>query len=48
MDELIVIAPEDDHDEAKAFAARVGARLSLVGGPSEIPEVLARALEPIA
>ena len=48
MDELVVIAPEEDHDEAKAFAARVGARLALVGGPSEIPEVLARVLEPIA
>lgn len=48
MDELIVIAPEEDHDEAKAFAARVGARLALVGGPSEIPDVLARVLEPTA
>jgi Mg-chelatase subunit ChlD len=48
MDELVVIAPEEDHDEAQAFAARVGARLALVGGPSEIPEVLARVLEPIA
>lgn len=45
FDELVVIAPEDDHDEAKAFAERVGARLALVGGPSEIPEVLATALE---
>jgi hypothetical protein len=26
----------------------VGARIALVGGPSEIPEVLARVLEPIA
>lgn len=48
MDELIVIAPSEDHDEAQAFAARVGARLALVNGPSEIPEVLAQALEPIA
>lgn len=48
MEELVVIAPEDDHDEATAFAARVGARIALVGGPSEIPEVLARVLEPIA
>ena len=48
MDELIVIAPAEDHDEAQAFAARVGARLALVNGPSEIPEVLAQALEPIA
>jgi hypothetical protein len=48
MEELVVIAPEEDHDEATAFAARVGARIALVGGPSEIPEVLARVLEPIS
>jgi len=40
-----VIAPREDHDEARAFANRVGARLALVGGPSEIPEVIAFALE---
>ncbi len=45
MEELIVIAPREDHDEARAFANRVGARLALVGGPSEIPEVIAFALE---
>jgi GGDEF domain-containing protein len=45
MDELVIIAPAEDHDEAKAFAERVGARLTLVSGPSEIPEVLARVLE---
>lgn len=45
FDELIVIAPHDDHDEAQAFAGRVGARLALVSGPSDIPSVLAQALE---
>jgi GGDEF domain-containing protein len=45
MDEVIVIAPEEDHDEAQAFADRIGARIALVSGPSEIPEVLARVLE---
>lgn len=45
LDELIVIAPRDDHDEAKVFAASCAARLFLVGGPSEIPSVLAEALE---
>jgi len=45
MDELVVIAPYEDHDEAKVFAERVGAKLALVNGPSEIPEVLARVLE---
>jgi imidazole glycerol phosphate synthase subunit HisF len=47
VDELIVIAPQDDHDEAQAFASRVGARLALVSGPSEIPSVLAQALEAV-
>lgn len=45
FDELIVIAPRQDHDEAQAFANRVGARFAVVGGPSEIPSVLAQALE---
>lgn len=45
LDELIVIAPRDDHDEATVFAASCGARIFLVGGPSEIPSVLAEALE---
>ena len=45
VDELVIIAPEGDHDEAKVLAGRVGARLVTVSGPSEIPEVLARALE---
>jgi len=48
LDELIVIAPRADHEEATIFAARVGARLALVDGPSGIPEVLAQALEQTA
>lgn len=45
LEELIVIAPRDDHDEAQAFSSQCGARMVLVGGPSEIPSVLAQALE---
>ena len=45
VDELVIVAPSEDHDEARALAGRVGARLVLVAGPSEIPEALARALE---
>ena len=48
FDELVVIAPREDHEEATAFARRVGARLALVGGPSEVPAVLAAALEHVA
>ena len=45
VEELVIVAPVDDHDEARALAGRVGARLVLIGGPSEVPEALARALE---
>jgi Mg-chelatase subunit ChlD len=44
LDELVVVAPADDADEARAFAARVGARLVTVEGPSDIPDALERAL----
>lgn len=44
-DELVIIAPRADPDEAAAFAGRTGARLVLVGGPGEIPAALERALE---
>ena len=45
IDELVVVAPAEDHDEATAFAARVGARLVLIDGPSDIPDALASALD---
>jgi Mg-chelatase subunit ChlD len=42
--EVVVVAPESDSDEARAFATRAGARLVTVGGPSEIPAALSAAL----
>lgn len=45
LDELVVIAPADDHDEALQFVSNTGARLVLVDGPSSIPDAIARALE---
>lgn len=45
VDELVIIAPAEDHDEATALASRTGARIVLVEGPSDIPGALARALE---
>ena len=45
VDELVIIAPSEDHDEATALASRVGARIVLVDGPSGIPSALAMALE---
>ncbi|MFM7684340.1 MAG: VWA domain-containing protein [Actinomycetota bacterium] len=45
LDEVVVIAPESDDEEARVFAARVGARLTTVGGPSQVAEALGRALD---
>ncbi len=44
LDELCIIAPDGDADEARALAISVGARLVTVDGPSQIPEALAAAL----
>ena len=45
LPEVVVIAPEADADEARAFASRAGARLVTVSGPSEIPAALSAALQ---
>jgi Mg-chelatase subunit ChlD len=45
LDELVIIAPESDDEEAQAFAARVGARITTVSGPSQVAEALGRALD---
>ena len=44
LDELVIIAPEGDSDEADAFARRVGARLATASGPSSVAEALAQVL----
>lgn len=44
LDELVIIAPEGDDEEARAFAASVGASLATIAGPSDIPSALARLL----
>ncbi len=44
LDELVVVAPDTDSDEARTFAEQVGARFVTVAGPSDIPEALAAAL----
>jgi len=45
LEELVIIAPAGDHDEAEAFAHRVGARVTTVSGPSAVPEAISRVLE---
>ena len=44
LDELVVIAPAADDEEARQFAARTGARLVTIDGPSDIPDALSAAL----
>lgn len=45
LDEVVVIAPDSDDDEAQAFAARIGARITTVAGPSEVAEAIGRVLD---
>lgn len=45
LDELIVIAPEGDSDDAAELAESVGARWTTVDGPSSIVGAIARVLE---
>ena len=42
LDELWIVAPEADSDEAEALAAAVGAPLVTVAGPSSVPDAFAR------
>lgn len=44
LDELTVIAPAADADEAAAFAAATGARIATIEGPSGIPAAFAAVL----
>jgi Mg-chelatase subunit ChlD len=45
VDELVIIAPEGDSDEAEALAATVGARLATAAGPSTVADALALVLD---
>ncbi len=45
LEELVVIAPEGDSDEAEAFARRAGARLTTVAGPSAVADAISAALD---
>jgi hypothetical protein len=45
LDELVIIAPEGDADDALAFGRAVGARVVTVAGPSQIPAALSAALD---
>jgi Mg-chelatase subunit ChlD len=44
LDELVIVAPEGDLDDALALAGQAGARCIAISGPSAIPEVFASLL----
>ena len=45
LDELCVIAPTDDSEDAEDFARRVGATLATVEEPTDIPAAFLRVLD---
>ena len=45
LDELIVLAPADDLDDARDLADAVGGRCVAVSGPAAVPDALAEALQ---
>ena len=44
LDELLVIAPAEDADQARELASATGARLVTVTGPSDVARALLEAL----
>lgn len=42
LDELVILAPVDDDDDARQLGSAVGARVTTVRGPSDIPDAFAR------
>ena len=45
LDELVIVAPESDAEEAMELGRRSGARVTTVAGPSDAAAGLARALD---
>ena len=45
LEELVIIAPSGDDEEARSLGARTGARIATVGGPSDVPRAIAEVLD---
>jgi Mg-chelatase subunit ChlD len=45
LDELLIIAPEGDSDEAQKLAQAVGAKIACVAGPAQVADALATLLD---
>ena len=45
LDELVILAPVDDDADARQLGVTVGARVTAVNGPSDIPDAFARVFD---
>jgi Mg-chelatase subunit ChlD len=45
LEELVIVAPESDDEEARALAGAVGARITTVSGPSDAAAAVGRVLD---
>ena len=45
LDEVVILAPVGDDVEARALASRVGARVTVIDGPSDVPAALRTVLD---
>jgi Mg-chelatase subunit ChlD len=45
LDELCIVAPRDDGDDASALAVAAGAAWTMLAGPSDVPRALASLLD---
>ncbi|MEZ5167835.1 MAG: hypothetical protein R2695_15630 [Acidimicrobiales bacterium] len=48
LDELCIIAPADDADDAVAFARATGAAFATIAGPTDIPAAFAAVLSGVS
>ncbi len=45
LDELVILAPDGDDKDARQLGIAIGARVTTVGGPSDIPDAFARVFD---
>ena len=45
LDEIVIVAPDEDAEDARQLADSIGARFTTVSGPSDVAAALSRALD---
>ncbi len=45
LSELCIVAPADDDEDAREFAAAIGSRLAMISGPGDVSAAIGRVLE---